>query len=173
MKLKYMIPAALLLAPTHAWAIVDSYTAGKTTLKANQDGAEIEIREANAPGESIRVYVSPSKKNGSGVINCMGVPPVIPSGYFPSDLTAAAAFVSPVVGYLANVTQASMDTVLHDNPMCDTKKFGYFTLDTIKEGTAKFKLKGTLKTYLIEITFGPAPEDANKTVVLRLRTNAD
>lgn len=170
MKLKYMIPAALLLAPAHAWAMVDSYSAGAAKLSVKEDGAEVEIREANAPGQSIRVYVSPGKVGGTS--NCMGVPPLIASGYFPSDVTAAAAFVSPIAGYLANVTQAAMDTVLHDNPLCDAKKFGYFTVDTVKNGTAKYKLKGTLKTYLIEITFGPAPEDASKTVVLRLRTHS-
>lgn len=168
MKRKIFAGAALALAmsSTPAFAIVGDYNGG-ATIKANQDGTEFEIREANAPGESIRVYVSPSKINN--VINCTGVPPVVASGYFPSTLTQAVNLVSPVAGYALNL---AAQPVLHDNPTCNTDKWGYFTMDTVKEGTAKFKVIGTLKTYLVEVTFGPDPSDASKTVVLRLRTNS-
>lgn len=168
MKRKIISGAALALAlsSTPAWAIVGSYN-GSATINANQDGTDFQIREANAPGESIRVYVSPSKINST--VNCTGVPPVVASGYFPSSLTQAVNLVSPVAGYALNL---AAQPVLHDNPTCNTGNWGYFTTDTVKEGTAKFKVIGTLHTYVVEVTFGPDPKDATKTVVLQLRTNS-
>lgn len=158
---------ALLLLSLPASAIVTEYKAGVQTMKVNQDGMDIEIREGASPGNSIRVYVSPS--NLSGTSNCMGIPPVVAGGYFPSDLATVASFVSPYAGYAARLIE---QPPLNDNPGCDTKKFGYYTIDTIVNGMIKHQVSGMKKSYNVEVTFGPDPKDPKKTVVLKLRSNS-
>lgn len=172
MKRKIIAAAALALtlSSTPAWAIVANYTAGATTLKANQDGFDFEIRdEVSDPGGSIRVYYSPS--NIGSTTNCIAMAqyPIKGHAYIPSSVTGVSNFVSPTDG--GNKTIADQP-VLHDNPTCFTDKFGYFTVDTVIEGTAQYTVYGTLKNYIVEVTFGPDPANSAKTVVLRLRTNS-
>ncbi|MEY4473636.1 MAG: hypothetical protein RL671_1940 [Pseudomonadota bacterium] len=161
---------ALAFVASPAWAIVADYTAGATTLKANQDGFDFEIRdEVSAPGGSIRVYFSPSTINGS--VNCVTVTttPIKGNAYIPSSVTGVSNFVSPTDGFTKTV---DAEPVLHDNPTCYTDKFGYFTVDTVIEGTAQYRVLGLLKSYIVEVTFGPNPSNSSQTVVRRLRTNS-
>lgn len=159
------------LSSSPAWAIVANYTAGAKTLKANQDGDDIEIRdEVSSPGGSVRVYFSPSKVNGN--VNCV-VPQfnsVLADGYVASSVTGKSKFVSPVDG--SKVSTYPDNPTVNNNPTCDTDKFGYFSVQTVVEGTAKYRLLGVLKSYRIEVTFGPDPANPEKTVVLRLRTDS-
>lgn len=160
---------ALTLSSTPAWAIVANYTEGATTLKANQDGFDFEIRdEVSAPGGSVRVYFSPSNING--VTNClvMGEYPIKGIANIASSVTGLSDFTSPIDGtHVAITTQPGV----HDNPTCYTDKWGYFSVDSLVQGTAQYHVMGTLHSYDVEVTFGPDPANPSKNVVLRLRTN--
>lgn len=160
---------ALALASTPAWAIVANYTEGATTLKANQDGFDFEIRdEVSDPGGSVRVYYSPSNING--VTNCvaMGDYPIKGIANIASSVTGLSDFTSPIDGTPVKITT---QPGVHDNPTCYTDKWGYFSVDSIVQGTAQYKILGTLHNYIVEVTFGPDPANPTKNVVLRLRTD--
>ncbi|OYU33879.1 hypothetical protein [Novosphingobium sp. PASSN1] len=161
---------AIALSSTPALAIVANYTEGATSLKANQDGFDFEIRdEVSAPGGSVRVYFSPSSINGN--INCvaMGDYPIKGIANIASSVTGLSDFTSPIDGtHVAITTQPGV----HDNPTCSTDKWGYFSVDSMVQGTAQYKVLGTLHNYIVEVTFGPDPANPSKNVVLRLRTNS-
>jgi len=150
-----------------ASAITADYASGVTTLKANQDGFEFEIRDEVAnPGSDVKVYFSPSTVNG--VVNCVSAT-IDGTSYDKSSVTGVKNLTRPSDG----TTVVIMSTpIMYSNPLCYTDKWGNFNVDTVVEGTAKYKIWGTLRNYVIEVTFGPDPANPGKTVVRRLRTDS-
>jgi len=157
-KLTLTAGAALALASTPAWAIVDTLGAGETKLDATQDKFAIWIDDATEVGNSVRVHVRP--RNG----NCVtaNAYPVTPSGYNSIDGTN---------GQPTDV--ASVNPKLHNNPMCDDHAHdGYFSVDRWSdyEETVSYVLHGTLHSYKIEVTFSDRHNGAPSNVI-KLRSN--
>lgn len=155
---KIMISAAAsALIPTAAWATVDEYKDGDTTLVANQDGFAIEVRGVNDAGNSVRVYIRP--RNG----NCVTAnqEQVTYEGYHAVD---------GIPMMQGGVSDFDWTATLHNNPMCSTDKWGWFSLDYIGYGTDTVVLHGTLKSYKIEVTSQANYKGTGKTVITKLRT---
>lgn len=156
---KLIAAAVLAMVSTSALATVDTYQDGDTTLIANQDGFAIEVREANDAGNSVRVYVRP--RNG----NCVtaNTEQVTYAGYKAVD----GIPLSPLSDSEADVDWTA---TLHDNPMCSTNKWGWFSLDDIGYGQDSVVLHGTLKIYHIELTSEANYNGTGKTVITKLHT---
>jgi len=163
------IVAALALVPTSAFAMVDRYESGKTKLTVTEDGGNFEIREANAPGNSVRLYISPEKTKPHGSVNCYSdLTNIIPEDYHPSDVTKVAKYFGPEALLTSVLIDMDKQYHFHDAPHCSTGKWGWFSIAVVQEGTAVFQIVGGLKTYEVRVTFGPDPDDATKTVVRQI-----
>lgn len=142
---------ALALIPVAALALVDNYSSSHTTLSTVQDGFAIEVRDAGNLGKdsTVRVYVRP--RNG----NCV---------------TANANPVTQTSLTLSATNPLGLATLpkLHDNPMCESNKWGYFY--TVPESSS-YVIHGTLKSYKIELTRGEYPAMSGQYMVTRLRSN--
>lgn len=163
------VAAMCISAP--ASAMVDKYTPGTKKLTVKEDGAEFEIREANAPGNSVRLYISPAKVKG-GEVNCLpDLGTVIPLDYKPSDLTKIAKYFGPEALLTSVLIDMDEQANFHDAPNCSTGKWGWVSVDVVQEGTAVYYVSGLKKDYEVRVTFGPDPENPGKTVVLQLQSH--
>lgn len=141
-----------------AFAMVDQMDeAGETTLQTTQSGFDIRVKGADEAGNSARVEVRP--RNGNCVTS--NAYKVTPSGVSSIDGTD-----------MGQPAEVSLYPTLHDNPMCNDSKFGYFSVDRVSdfEHTIAYVLHGTEKSYRIEVTFSDL-KGGGKSQVIELRSN--
>lgn len=164
--MKLFMPVLMTLSVMSTAAYAENtrnYKEGSTTQGYSVTGekiaAYIDDAEVISPGQSIRVYVRPRE-------GCMGSPPVNDGKFSNSRISGILNKISPKTNALVEMITAP---VFHDNPMCNHDKYGYYTMDTITEGTQTHKIIGDFKTYYIDVTFGP--DSKGKTVIKQMHIN--
>lgn len=163
--------AACLLSASPVFAKVDKLDAGETVLNVEEDGLKAEIREAAAPGNSVRLYLNPRKIDG-GEVNCLAAfGTVIPDAFHPSDVTKIAKYFGPEAALTSVMIDMDKQAHFHDVPDCSTGKWGWVSVPVVQEGTAVYYISGLKKDYEIRITFGPDPKNSAKTIVSQLQSH--
>lgn len=153
-----IIASFALLTPVSVFAMVDALDeAGETTLQTVQSGFDIRISGVDNAGNSVRVEIRP--RNG----NC------VTSNAYKVTMDGASSIDGAFPG---TPTDVSQNPTLHDNPMCEDSKWGYFSVSrwTNSEHTTSYVVHGTQKSYKVEVTFNDIQSGA-KSQVIKLRSN--